>query len=294
MLEFAEAPARIRGRRHQLMDLTHLSPFLSADSAVTDALRWLIHLPGLIFDAYASLLASAAEWVRDLFDRYGYWVVFLGTLCENTLLVGLVVPGVIVILLAGLSAHEGAMDPAYAAALGIAGAVIGDSLSYLMGRFGWTRLAEGTPLRAFTEKVRDPLLKRGPMFVLLYHFAGYTRVVGPTAAGLLRMPYLKWAPFDHAGAALWVTSFIGIGYGLGAAGLTLDSTDKYFRLAEWGLLALVALWLTLFLREQHRSVLARIADAWKEASSGAAEPSGATAAHEDGTARQPIGPASRR
>jgi membrane-associated protein len=275
------------------MDWTHPSWFLSADSAVTDALRWVIHLPGLIFGAYASLLASAAEWVRDLFDRYGYWVVFLGTLSENTLLVGLVVPGVIVILLAGISAHEGAMDPAYAAALGIAGAVIGDSISYLMGRFGWTKLAEGASLRELTEKVRDPLLKRGAVFVLLYHFAGYTRVVGPTAAGLLRMPYRKWAPFDHAGAALWVTSFIGLGYGLGAAGITLDSTDKYFRIAEWGLLAAVAVWMTLVLRGQHRSILALVSQDWKQAGAGAVDtqPPGD---ENDALAGEPVGPASGR
>jgi membrane protein DedA with SNARE-associated domain len=85
-------------------------------------------------------------------------------------------------------------------------------------------------------------MRRGALFVMVYHFAGYTRVVGPAAAGLLRMPYRQWAPADHLGATLWAATFMGVGYALGAAGVTLDSTNEYFRYVEWGLLAVVGLW----------------------------------------------------
>ena len=119
-------------------------------------------------------------------------------------------------------------------------------------------------MRAFSEKVREPLIQRGAFFVLVYHFAGYTRLFGPTAAGLLRMPYRRWAPLDHLGATLWVSSFIAIGYGLGAAGITLDSTDSYFRYIEWGLLAVIAIWLILLFRSSQRAILGHIADAWRE------------------------------
>jgi membrane protein DedA with SNARE-associated domain len=252
------------GWRRHTMDLSLLTPgLLSADSAPSDALHWLIHLPGAIFGAYSSLIGWAADSIRDLFNKYGYLVVFFGTLFENTLLLGLIIPGVVVILLAGLNAHDGAMNPAYAAALGILGTIIGDTLSYFMGRFGWAKLGRGESMRAFSDKVRGPLLERGPLFVLVYHFAGYTRMVGPAAAGLLRMPYRRWAPADHIGAALWVTTFIAIGYGLGVAGLTLDSTDKYFRYIEWGLLAFVGLWMYFLLRSG--KAISQLSEAWREA-----------------------------
>ena len=35
--------------------------------------------------------------------------------------------------------------------------------------------------------------------ILGYHFAGYSRVVGPVAAGLFQIPYRRWAPLDYAG-----------------------------------------------------------------------------------------------
>lgn len=247
------------------MDLTSFTPdLLSAGSALSDTVHWLVHLPGAIFTGYSSLLGWAADSIRELFDKYGYLVVFFGTLFENTLLLGLIVPGVIVILLAGLNAHDGAMNPFYAVGLGILGAVLGDTISYLMGRFGWARLGSGESMRAFSERVREPLLRRGAFFVLLYHFAGYTRLFGPTAAGLLRMPYRRWAPLDHIGAALWVSSFVALGYGLGAAGVTLDSTDRYFRYVEWGLLAVIAVWMLFAFRSGRDAIFAHISEAWGE------------------------------
>src|SRR5437660_11838651 len=75
-----------------------------------DVLKWLIGLPVTIFHLYGSLIRWAADSVHSLFDSYGYWVVFFGTLCENVLFLGLIVPGVLVILLAGISAHEGSLE----------------------------------------------------------------------------------------------------------------------------------------------------------------------------------------
>ena len=129
-------------------------------------------------------------------------------------------PGLIVVVLGGLAAYEGSISLPLAVALGIAGTVIGDTVSYFMGRFGWSRVSQATSIREFADRVREPLLRRGALFVLLYHFAGYTRVVGPASAGLLQMPYRRWAPFDYAGAVLWVTSFMAVGYVLGALGVS--------------------------------------------------------------------------
>ena len=204
-----------------------------------EVIEWLLELPLTVFHGYSWLVRSAADSVRSLYDSYGYWVIFLGTLCENTLFLGLVIPGVLVILLAGLSAENGSISVPLALAFGIGGTVLGDTISYAMGRFGWRRFGTGQTVRELEERVREPLLRRGALFVLVYHFFGYTRLIGPAAAGFLKMPYRRWAPADHAGASLWVSVYLAIGYGLGALGLTLDSTDRWFRVVEWGLLVFV-------------------------------------------------------
>ncbi|HLF77866.1 MAG TPA: DedA family protein [Dehalococcoidia bacterium] len=211
-------------------------------SSVWDVIEWLAGLPETVFHGYRSLIRSGADAARSLFEDYGYWVVFLGTLLENTLFVGLIVPGALVIILAGLSAHDGSISAPIAIVLGAAGTIIGDTISYCLGRFGWSRFGNGKAIREFEAKIREPLLRRGALFVLVYHFAGYTRLFGPAAAGFLKMPYRRWAVADYLGACLWVTAYLAIGYGLGMAGLTLDSTDEWFRYFEWGLLIIVAIW----------------------------------------------------
>ena len=210
--------------------------------SVMDVLDSLLSVPEAVFHGYSSLIRWGVDSARSLFETYGYWVIFFGTLFENTLFLGLIVPGALVLIIAGLAAHDGAISIPYAIALGVAGTMIGDTISYCLGRFGWSRFGNAKMFVDFNAKVREPILKRGTLFVLVYHFAGYTRVVGPAAAGFLKMPFARWAPADYTGAALWVCLYLGIGYALGMAGISLDSTDGYFRYVEWGLLVFVFLW----------------------------------------------------
>ena len=211
----------------------------SALAAILGVLEWLIGIPVSIFQGYSSLLGWSVDAANSLFDSYGYWVVFFGTLFENTLFLGVLIPGALVVVLAGLSSQDGTISFPLAFILAVAGTIIGDTISYFLGRFGWSRIAR---LREPVERIREPLMRRGALFVLVYHFAGYTRIVGPTAAGLFRMPLRAWAIADYTGAVIWVGAFMGVGYGLGLAGLTLNSTDRYFRYFEWGLLVIVLIW----------------------------------------------------
>jgi membrane protein DedA with SNARE-associated domain len=217
-------------------------------TSVLDVLEWLVKAPVEAFQAYSSLLRWAADSVQGLFEDYGYWVVFFGTLSENTLLVGLIVPGALVVILAGLAAHDGTISIPLSIVLGICGTIAGDTISYFVGRYGWSRFGHLPMLSGLSDKVREPLMRRGVWFVLFYHFAGYTRVIGPTAAGLLRMPYHRWAMADYGGAVLWICAYFAIGYLLGIAGLSLDSTDRWFRIVEWGLLIAMFFWVQMMLK----------------------------------------------
>jgi membrane protein DedA with SNARE-associated domain len=237
--------------------LAALSALSILDSA-WDVIEWLVRIPVAIFHGYGSLLRWAADTVRSLFEDYGYWVVFFGTLFENTLLLGLIIPGAVVVLLAGLAAHDGTISWPEAIGLGIAGTIIGDTISYFLGRYGWSRFGHTKFLQELFEKAREPLLRRGAWFILLYHFAGYTRIIGPTAAGLLRMPYRRWAPIDYGGAVLWILGYFGAGYALGVLGLTLDSTDKYFRYLEWIILALVSVWVYFLIKRHEQEIMERL------------------------------------
>jgi membrane protein DedA with SNARE-associated domain len=194
------------------------------------------------FDSFDWLTERALTVTQDLFASYGYLVVFFGPLLENTLFIGAIIPGTIVMLLAGLSAHDGLISFWPAVLLGAVGAMIGDTISYGIGRWGWRLLGPETRLVRLADRMREPLLERGAFLVLTYHFAGYSRLVGPAAAGFLRMPFWRWVLLDYLGVTLWVLVFLSGGFLLGVAGLSLEpgESERTVRVFEVILFALFA------------------------------------------------------
>jgi membrane protein DedA with SNARE-associated domain len=178
------------------------------------------------------LTEQALKITKELFESYGYLTVFLAPLLENTIFLGALIPGTLVILLAGLAAHDGLIDFWRALPLGIAGAWIGDTISYGIGRFGSKRLGPEARLVRWSERMRGPLLENSAWLVLLYHFAGYSRLIGPAASGFLRMPLRRWMLLDYLGAAVWVVAYMTGGYVLGIFSLSLDATDSNVRAFE--------------------------------------------------------------
>jgi membrane protein DedA with SNARE-associated domain len=178
------------------------------------------------FGSFSWLTEQAVRLAKDLFESYGELTVFLGPLLENTIFLGAIIPGTLIMLLAGIATHDGFIDLYVAIPLGIAGAIIGDTISYGIGRFGWKRLGPESRLVRWAERMREPLLEHSVWLVLSYHFAGYSRLIGPAASGFIRVPLLRWMLLDYIGASLWVISFIMGGYLLGAAGLSLDDTSE--------------------------------------------------------------------
>ena len=191
-------------------------------------------------NVFSWLTEHALELANDLFQNYGYLTVFFAPLLENTIFLGAIIPGTIVMLLAGLSAHDGLINFWYAVPLAIVGAWIGDTISYSIGRFGWQRLGPESRMVKWAEEMRGPLLEHTSWLVLMYHFAGYSRLIGPAASGFLRVPFGRWVFLDYIGSALWVITFMTGGYMLGVAGLSLDSTDKNVQVVELLLFGLAA------------------------------------------------------
>jgi undecaprenyl-diphosphatase len=185
-----------------------------------------------------------SEWilgkVERLFANYGYYVVFIGVLVENSMFLGLLVPGAVILILAGLAAENGSINIWYVFALAFTATIIGDTVSYLIGRLGWTRVLERTGMGPAIEKLREPMHAHSVWIILSYHLAGYSRVVGPAAAGIFRIPYRRWAPLDHAGGAIWVLLYTGIGVALGLGGVEFGDTKRTVQVLEWFFLGVFA------------------------------------------------------
>lgn len=198
-----------------------------------------------------------SEWVlgriERLFTDYGYYVVFLGVLLENSMFLGLLVPGAIILILGGLAAENGSINLGLVIGFGIAATLIGDTVSYCVGRMGWARALERGSMAGMVRRVREAMESDHRWIILAYHFAGYSRMVGPAAAGLFRIPYRRWAPLDYAGGTLWVLTFTLVGVVMGLLGVEFGDTRRMVRLMELLFTALLAGAIVLaFYREARR------------------------------------------
>ena len=240
----------------------------AAESAAAVWLRrnmnWLVLVGALVIivlprvtpsgplDDYLNAFQRLSEWtlrkLEHLFKDYGYYVVFFGILAENSMFLGFLIPGSIILILAGLSAENGSINLWLVLGAAVAGALIGDTLSYATGRFGWRQSFERGGMGKMLDRVRKQMNENRTWIILAYHFAGYSRAVGPLASGLFKIPYRKWAPLDYTGATVWVVVYALVGVVLGLFGLQFGDTKTMARFLELFFTALIAgaIALTLF------------------------------------------------
>jgi membrane protein DedA with SNARE-associated domain len=193
------------------------------------------------------------ELIHSLFGRFGYLVVFLGTCLENLLFLGVLVPGVVVLLLAGWFASDGLIDLRLAIVVAALGTSLGDTASYLAGRFGWRGALARAEQMPLMGTVRSTFMRRTGLFVLSYHFLGYTRLLGPLTAGALRIPFRRWWVLDALGAIVWVTVYILVGYTVGRLGVSFETAKANVEKLDRIFLVVAIVGVTTFLLVRSRS-----------------------------------------
>jgi undecaprenyl-diphosphatase len=150
-----------------------------------------------------------------------YLLVFLVPALEASTFVGFVLPGETAVLLGGVLAfqHRVGLGGVIAAAVG--GAIIGDSIGYLLGRrFG--RQLQASRLGRMVGAKRwaasdDFLRRRGGISVFLGRWTALLRALVPAAAGMAKVPYRTFLIWNFAGGALWATAIALAGYSAGNA-----------------------------------------------------------------------------
>lgn len=159
----------------------------------------------------SGLLASAGP-----FAYLGLFGIAAG---ESSALLGLALPGEAFVLVAGALAARGSLNLFWLLPSVIAGAILGDSIGYALGRHfggcrdhGWLGKVWSCGRMA---RVRLFFDRRGGATVFLARFIGFLRPLAPFAAGAVRMPYRPFLAYNVAGAVVWGTGTVLAGYFLG-------------------------------------------------------------------------------
>ena len=157
------------------------------------------------------------ETLLDWLLQYGYAGLF-GLLVLG--IVGLPVPDETLLAFSGFLISKGRFHPGPAFAAAWGGSVCGISLSYLIGRTAGYQAAlrygkylhvteeRLTYVHSWFERVGEWLLLGGYFIPGVRHFTALV-------AGLSKLRYFKFAVFAYVGAAVWVTTFLSLGYFVG-------------------------------------------------------------------------------
>jgi membrane protein DedA with SNARE-associated domain len=153
-----------------------------------------------------------SEFVHQLVERYGLIAVFVGCMAE----------GESSAILAGFFAHQRVFVLWQSLAVVFAGAVSGDALLFLAGKY----FADGRPVRWLRSKPgfdrAFALVQKHPTtFVLLNRYAYGLRLAGGVAAGLSGIATPKFLILNFVSAAIWASLFCTVGYVFGLAAETV-------------------------------------------------------------------------
>lgn len=164
--------------------------------------------------------------VLDWISAHPGWsgfVVFLISLSESLAIVGLMVPGVVMMTAIGGMMGAGVLPFFETLGWAILGAIAGDGISYWLGYHYHQRLREYWPFRRFPA-----LLARGETFfknhggksIIFGRFVGPVRPMIPVIAGMMDMSPRRFLFFNVFSALVWAPLYslpgILIGASLGA------------------------------------------------------------------------------
>ncbi|MGW6056231.1 DedA family protein [Streptomyces sp. NPDC055189] len=152
---------------------------------------------------------------------------------------GIPLPGEIVLVSAALlSSQHGELNPVVLGICATAGAIIGDSIGYAIGRKG------GRPLLAWLERkfpkhfsaanvgsAEQSFQKWGMWAVFFGRFVALLRIFAGPLAGVLRMPYWKFLIANVLGGIVWAGGTTAVIYYIGVVAEDWLKRFSYFGLA---------------------------------------------------------------
>ncbi len=138
-------------------------------------------------------------------------VMFITAFGESFVLLSLLFPGTTIMIAAGLLVPSGTIPLVSLLAGGISGAVLGDAVSWWLGRRYGHLLTERRPFRVrpeFLARGEALFRKYGGASVFIGRFFGPFRAVIPITAGLMRMPARSFWTANILSALIWAPALI--------------------------------------------------------------------------------------
>jgi membrane protein DedA with SNARE-associated domain len=172
----------------------------------------------------------------SLIETHGYWALAAGCALE----------GETMLVLAGLAAQRGYLDPL--AVVGIASTMgfASDQLFFWLGRWrGMALLSRWPSVAAKAGRVHALIDRYDAMVIIGVRFAYGLRIAGPIFIGMSAVPALRFAVLNAIGAVLWACVVGGVGWLSGQAAESVFGNIQH--LEAWMFLGVALVALTVWL-----------------------------------------------
>lgn len=193
---------------------------------------------GAFFNGLGDVIRENSAWAGPILGAI--------TFGESMVLIGAFFPATALMLITGGLAADGSIHIVELALWCIAGAFLGDAVSYWLGR-KLGPAAWRSPLlrnqRRLAARSRLFFRRWGVLSIYLCRFMGPVRAFVPLIAGITAMPHLKFQLANFGSAAVWVPIMLAPGY---LGGLGLRWLHQFEHGVEYGMAA-VAVVVVLFL-----------------------------------------------
>src|SRR6266536_429440 len=186
-------------------------------------------------------LSRVTETILSLHGWVALLVVFLLPALEASAFYGVLFPGEIAVILGGVLAFQHRVDLGAVTAVG---AVVGDTVGYLVGRRWGRRMLHGS-LRRFVkahhlDQAEAFLGRHGGKAVFFGRWTAALRALIPGLAGMSGVSYRTFAIWNVLGGGLWAATFVLVGFVAGEGWRKVEEIAKRASLVLLLIVVLVA------------------------------------------------------
>jgi membrane protein DedA with SNARE-associated domain len=150
--------------------------------------------------------------IQIFLARYGYVAILLFTFLE----------GETIVILAGIAATHGMLEPVWVAACAFTGSCSSDQIMFSLGKYKGQDVLRWMPkIQNRLTRAADLMQRYDVAFILGFRFVYGVRNITPIMLGLSGVAHLKFFALNVTGALIWAAAFTASGYYLGQACIEL-------------------------------------------------------------------------
>jgi membrane protein DedA with SNARE-associated domain len=187
--------------------------------------------PANPIDVFGAWLNGALTWVLDTVQSVDPVLRTLlagfGILLETSILIGLVIPGDTIVIVAATAVDTPLQFVSLVIAV-VIGALIGESIGFALGRFFGPKIRASRLGRRIGEynwvRAENWLDRRGGIAVFISRFLPVLHSVIPLTVGMSTMSYRKFMTWTIPASVIWTLAYVSVG--TFAAGSFRDLLDQ--------------------------------------------------------------------